>query len=70
MMSPTVAADPWGSVTAGDVEATIAEVDDGVEVVGGGGREGEGAVVVPGGPDSSDTRLIGLGTLPGRLRSA
>jgi hypothetical protein len=48
-MSPTVAADPWGSVTAGDVEATIAEVDDGVEVVGGGGREGEGAVVVPGG---------------------
>jgi hypothetical protein len=64
-----VAADPWGSVTVGEVEAAIAKVDDGAEVVGDGGREG-GAEVVPGGPDISDTRLIGLGTLPGRLRSA
>jgi hypothetical protein len=69
-MSPAVVDDPWGSVTAGEVEATIAKVADGVEVVGGGGREEEGTVVVPGGPDITDTRLIGPGILPGRLRSA
>jgi hypothetical protein len=40
MMSPTVAADPWGSVTVGEGEAAIAKVDDGAEVVGDGGREG------------------------------